>query len=533
LRRVYDRRHSIGGAHRDASKKMWPVILRELRAGSRRWTTYWLRLLAASAVVVTIVWWLSTPKIILVRQPGREVFLQMHRVIMAAIWIVVPLMTADCLSREKREGTLGLLFLTNLRAWNIVFAKAAVAGLAALTMWLSVIPIITVPILMGGLPAREIVLSCSLALGSICCALAAGLLASALSNRASGAVAGAIIFAVIGHLGFCLLVEESQARAAGFGAQVGFNGQMVWSLFSPRIIQPGRGKILIAFLIPLFSLLLSALVAAMAAAIIRRNWQDKPKTKRQTEVESFFCSPVFWTGLFRRWMRFSLQRNPIGWLERRTWTGRIAALIWFAVMISFASAVVSYASAFRGEDATLNGLMWMLLISIAYVAAGSFRRERETGALELILVTPLNERQIISGRLRGIWIQFLPAFAVWLAIVVYLYSWQQHWNPANLIRFTIAYAVVPVIGLYFSLRSRFVLLSWFATLTAVFALPQFAWSAFCHFASASMRPAAWDRFVASADLFATGFVFLIQVTLAGLLLWHLHSILVRRSFSFR
>src|ERR1043166_3800437 len=121
---------------------MWPVILRELRAGSRRWTTYWLRLLAAFAVVLTILLWLSGSGAILARQPGREVFMQMHWVIFAAIWIIVPLLTADCLSREKREGTLGLLFLTDLRAWSIVFAKVAAAGLLALTLWLSAIPII-------------------------------------------------------------------------------------------------------------------------------------------------------------------------------------------------------------------------------------------------------------------------------------------------------------------------------------------------------------------------------------------------------
>ena len=526
---------------------MWPVILRELRAGSRRWTTYWLRLLAAFAVIVAIVWWLSSPRSMLVRQPGREVFLYMHRVILAAIWIVVPLMTADCLSREKREGTLGLLFLTNLRAWNIVFAKAVAAGLVALTLWLATIPIITVPVLMGGLPAREIILSCSLALGSICFALAAGLLASSVSRTPTQAVGLALTLSFVSHYLLLVVVAMTEflAPTLGLGASwgggsvihAGFSGSwIIWNLYaSPAFtgggtVIPVNGSMLF---IPLISFVIACAVGLVAAWQLRRNWQDKPKTKRQTEMESFFCSPVFWTGMFRRWMRFSLQRNPIAWLERRAWTGRIASLIWFAVMISFASAVVSYASAFRGEDGVLNGLMWMLLASIAYVAAGSFRRERETGALELILVTPLNERQIISGRLRGIWSQFLPAFAVWIAIVVYLYSWQQNWNPANLFRFAIAYTVVPVIGLYFSLRSRFVLLSWFATLAAVFALPQFAWSAFCHFASASMRPAIWDRFVASADLFATGFVFLIQITLAGLLLWHLHAILVRRSFSLR
>ena len=519
---------------------MWPVILRELRAGSRRWTTYWLRLLAASAVVVTIIWWLSTPKIVLVRQPGREIFLQMHRVILAAIWIVVPLMTADCLSREKREGTLGLLFLTNLRAWNIVFAKAAASGLMALTLWLAAVPIITVPVLMGGLPAREIILSCSLALGSVCCALAAGLLASALSNRASGAVAGATIFSALAHLGFCLLVEEIQVRAStatswfALGSYLGNSDlrslHMVWTLYSP-FVPTGLGVATRAaampfdnaiLLIPLYSFLASLFLAWMAAAILRANWQDKPKTKRQTEVEKFFCAPVFLTGLFRWWMRRSLERNPIGWLEKRSWNGRIAAWIWLAIMISFASAL-AYSSVSRSDFQGYYALMWMLLISIAYVAAGSFRRERETGALELILVTPLSERQIILGRLRGLWNQFLPTFAIWIAVVLYLSSALKDWEVGDLIRFTVAYFVVPVVGLYFSLRSRFVLLAWFATLTACFALPRvLSW-----FSCAML---AWADIGKWNPAHGTPVA---QLVLAGFLLWHLHVILVRRSFSFR
>jgi hypothetical protein len=107
-------------------------------------------------------------------------------------------------------------------------------------------------------------------------------------------------------------------------------------------------------------------VIGLAALQIRRNWQDKPKTTRQSKVEKVFYSPMFFTGLFRYWMRWSLERNPIGWLEKRSWLGRIAALIWLSVMISFASAVASYANAFRGDGVSLlNGLMRMLLVGWA------------------------------------------------------------------------------------------------------------------------------------------------------------------------
>ena len=527
---------------------MWPVILRELRAGSRRWTTYWLRLLAAAAVVVTIVLWLGRPSSILARQPGREVFMQMHWVILVAIWIIVPLLTADCLSREKREGTLGLLFLTNLRAWNIVFAKAAAIGLIALTLWLSVIPIITVPVLLGGVPASEIIFSCCLSLGSLCCALAAGLIASALARTSAQAVGLAISTTFLGYVVFSLLVVLTEYLSPSLGATFpigdGFTRTMLaalystWNLYTPPRwfgFAVARGTAapfnMVSLLIPIFCFLASLLVALLAAQIIRRNWQDKPKTKRQTEVEKFFCAPSFFPKLFRRWMRRSLDKNPIGWLEKRSWAGRIMSWIALSVMGSFAS-LFAYTAASHEDSQIFNSLMWMLLVSIAFVAAGSFRRERETGAMELILVTPLSERQIIFGRLRGLWNQFLPTFLLWAAVVVYLSSALKDWQIVNLVRFTALYLIVPVIGLYFSLRSRFVLLSWVATLAVCFALPQILWLAF-------REVIIIFEMIGSDGLVNVGLpaqqimTIPIQLALAALFLWRLRVNLVRRSFSLR
>ena len=55
--------------------------------------------------------------------------------------------------------------------------------------------------------------------------------------------------------------------------------------------------------------------------------------------------------------------------------------------------------------------------SIALSAAGSFRRERELGAVtELLLVAPLRVGQIVAGRVRSLWGQFLPAVTLFLAV---------------------------------------------------------------------------------------------------------------------
>ncbi len=522
---------------------MWPVLLRELRAGSRRWTTYWLRLLAAGAVLAAIAYWFTQPRFAFTSpaRAGHEIFLLLHWVVLAAIWIIVPMLTADTLSREKREGTLGLLFLTNLSARAIVFAKGAAAGLLALTLWLSVVPIMTVPVLMGGVPAIDIIFSCSVALGSICVALAAGLMASAISRRGAGAVGLALTLSVLGHLGFCVMVGagthevwlRNGLRTHGVSSYFADGVYCAWfmitSTLNGAVLPAAKGSFSwMAALIPLFSFLLAVFASSVCAMILRRNWQDKPKSKRQTDTEKFFLSPVFLTGIFRAWMRRSLERNPIGWLEKRRVTGRIMSWVWLAIMISFTTTLAYGGSGMRPRE--FNPLMWMLLITIAYVAAGSFRRERETGALELILVTPLSERQIIHGRLRGLWSQFLPTFVLWAAVVIYLSTAVQHWRPGDLIEFAVAYFIVPVVGLYFSLRNRFVLLAWLLTLAVCFVVPhvlqQVVRSCWIIFFETSFN---WTLGYFVTDIFKSA----VMLALGFLLLWRLRVNLARRSFSLR
>jgi len=114
----------------------------------------------------------------------------------------------------------------------------------------------------------------------------------------------------------------------------------------------------------------------------------------------------------------------------------------------------------------------LLAGSLALSAAGSFRRERETGVLELLLVSPLGENQIISGRLGGLWGQFLPAFGLLLVIWAYFSTLLGNGHDAQAISFyALSFLSLPVIGLYFSLCCRNVLSAFLSTIGVGFLLP--------------------------------------------------------------
>ena len=129
---------------------IWPVVQRELREGARRPVNHRLRFL--SAVVVTVVLWVAfAEQDYEVEEMGGYLLGQLHAFILTLIFVIVPGLTADCIAREKRDGTLGLLFLTPLSAGGIVAGKALVGALRAFTLWLAVLPILIIPFTTGGI----------------------------------------------------------------------------------------------------------------------------------------------------------------------------------------------------------------------------------------------------------------------------------------------------------------------------------------------------------------------------------------------
>jgi ABC-type Na+ efflux pump permease subunit len=81
---------------------------------------------------------------------GPWLFALLHTALSAVLAISCPLLCADSLARERREGTLGLL-LDPLRPSEIVLGKMATHLLRAFTLWLSVALVLVVPLLVGGI----------------------------------------------------------------------------------------------------------------------------------------------------------------------------------------------------------------------------------------------------------------------------------------------------------------------------------------------------------------------------------------------
>lgn len=466
-----------------------PVITRELRAQARQPFTYWMRVVGVAVLLFGGAFFAMDS--LLTPSRGAALFGYLHLMLFGTIWILVPVSAADCLSRERREGTLGLLFLTPLRAWDIVVAKGLTHGLRATTLLVAVLPLLTLPVLMGGVTWQQAVASSILCFDAVCWALAAALLASATSRTAVRAMAIAVLLAAVA------LLVHAYLTGVLLGSKVGGNWSRGYSSFDFNLllglaasglhrqswmIWAGAATTVNSAQV-LTSLVQSAVISVIAlggsiffaAHRVRRSWQEEPPSARVQEMQRVFVEPVIGVAFLKRWMRRKLERNPIGWLEQRRWSGRLVTWTWFAIIISVQSAAFtdrSFGRSFRDWE---NFMAWLLVLSMAASSAGSFRRERETGVLELLLVSPLKTTQIIGGRLRGLWGQFLPSIITLLGIWLCLASWFDPIDSFGLIGFfATTYLVLPVVGLYYSVRCRHFISALVLTLGTVVAMPMIA-----------------------------------------------------------
>src|SRR6266699_3061131 len=155
-----------------------PIVARELRVASRRRSTYFVRAGAALLVIIAGTWLF----LMMHRETApREMALVLFGTLTGSAVLYCLLSgvrsTADCLSQEKREGTLGLLFLTDLNGLDVVLGKLAATSLNGLYGVLAVVPMLAIPLLMGGVTLGEFGRMALVAVNTLFFSLAVGILA--------------------------------------------------------------------------------------------------------------------------------------------------------------------------------------------------------------------------------------------------------------------------------------------------------------------------------------------------------------------
>src|ERR1035437_5101 len=189
-----------------------PLVERELRAGARRPLFYWLRGLLALAVGFQGYELLD--RFVMAPPPapgmswvapsgtfitGATLLHQMSWLLFLAT-LMMGLVSADSINRERREGTLGLLLLTDLTPEEIVGGEMLSCGLTSFLVLLGSLPALMFPVLAGGVTGSEAALIGLGLLNTLFVALAAGLWMSTVFRERRHAVPATL--GLVGALAF-------------------------------------------------------------------------------------------------------------------------------------------------------------------------------------------------------------------------------------------------------------------------------------------------------------------------------------------
>lgn len=332
---------------------------------------------------------------------------------------------ADALARERREGTLGLLFLTSLSGKDVVLGKFWTIAIGTFSMVVAALPAFAFPVMLGGVTWAESGRLSIVLLKTALFALSAGLLISAFSSSALASMAGTIVLLFSLTVAPLLVVWMISGAAFGRSGLLWLGGPlgMLMSTRELDFYRAPSGFVAGA----IYSIALSATMLGIASVSVRR--RPEPRTTSSS-----------W------WRRLIHSNTP----QRKPWTGepkQLPAAIWMAEralpgrrilwILVTAGALGCFLAALFGSGAVLAvipGVQILFGISIklwmAMLAPQSIAAARQSGALELLLCTPLTPGMIVRGHVEAFREYFMVP-ALFIALVLPLGATAGGWITSN------------------------------------------------------------------------------------------------------
>jgi len=409
-----------------------PIVERELRVRARMKSTYRFRLFAAiGAIALVGLLLMASQSLRVAGKYGGVIF-----GVLAGLSFVYCLLdgarnTADCLSEEKRSGTLGLLFLTDLRPYDVVLGKLMATSLNSFYGLLAIFPPLAIPLVIGGVTVGEFWRLVLVLMNTLFFSVSAGLAVSSACRDERRAWMGTVgvlsLFTVIPPLlllspalasSWPALFSPTTAFLNIFDAAYSLSSDAYWN--SMWIVHAlSWGMLLVAMF------------------ILPRSWQDRPSSSSahswwnrwtariapQTQPEDFAARSVFLDG------------NPVVWLAARGGTRQTLLL----TIIGGTAMVVATAWLLSAGATSVTTVLFAVIllvhltlsVSVASEACHLFAGARDSGAMELLLCTPMTAKEIVEGHVLGLRKMFYKPIAALVAIEGVLVAGQVYVMGSN------------------------------------------------------------------------------------------------------
>ena len=399
-----------------------PIVQRELKVAARRRSTFRIRWWAA--LVGIVMSFVSLALVRMSRSPsvaGSSVFGTVTFYVFGMCLLAGVFLTADLLSEEKRAGTLGLLFLTDLKGYDVVLGKFMAQWLNSFYCLLALLPALALPLLLGGVTGGEFWRVVLALINVLFFSLAAGILISALgweTRRTMGST-------------FWLLVLASAVLPLLAWAGSRVSPSPVWSLLnwlSPFSSFANAAEMRYvrrpqAFWVSFLVLgCLGSLCLAIASLIIPRVWKQAKDRSAALFPRAVSLARGRRSAAQRNKARTTLlNRNPVLWLASdqlgNQWGAWIIVSLWtLVVLFGVIFQLGGSSMPFLGSYA-IAPFGFCLKFLFALQAGRLFSDHRRSGALELLLSSPLTSREIMRGQMLALMRNFAWPFLAFLALL--------------------------------------------------------------------------------------------------------------------
>jgi hypothetical protein len=393
-----------------------PIVARELRVASRR-RGAWLTRVSAAFIGIAIGTFLMLAET--GEQPaqlGKELFATVACFLFIYVTIAGALVTCDCLSEEKREGTMGLLFLTDLKGYDVVLGKLAATSLNTIYGMLAVVPLMAIPILLGGVASAEFWHVVIVATNLLMFSLSVGIVASSVSRSDHRAMLLSFVLIAILILGPWLLSMYGWGRS---GRPIDWLVMLspavgCFTAFDAPIRNP---QVRTAFWTnAACTQIYFWLFILIACRVVPRSWQEAGERFQSRGVFAMLREILEGRADARAARRRRmLDVNPYFWRAARKRTKDL--LVWILII----GTALFWLSTRPSGDAYFDVGRDIFVIALLHAAlkwwvtAEACRHlsdDRRSGGLELLLSTPLREEEIVGGQRRALMQQFGGPVAV-------------------------------------------------------------------------------------------------------------------------
>ena len=394
-----------------------PIVSRELRVAARKASTFWIRLVAVIIATIIATGFMLLAAVGIPGGPrlGPALFSTLTWLAFIATSLAGVFLTSDCLSQEKREGTLGLLFLTDLRGFDVVGGKLLATSLRGFYAVLAILPVLSTTVLLGGVTGTQVAQVSLALLNSLFASLCCGLLVSSLSRNAQKAMSATFVLVLLLNLGGP--IADSLIR---LGSGSSPSARQLFSLCSPSFAFGEALRSAAGSFWPALgaSQLTAWAFFGLASLILPRSWQEKRLSSGSSVAGAWMHSWKYGKPSYRAKLRSCLlESNPVVWLVcRERWQSSgiwILALALTGLLMVFLFVAQDGSVWMIGSSFTSLGMFALYI----WCAAHSCRfpvEARRSGLLELLLASPLDVRSIVWGH----WLGFLRMFAAPVLILV-------------------------------------------------------------------------------------------------------------------